>query len=338
MDGIASRTCTLTALTMIIFGVGQLLRPGGSAVVASPKVDANMAKGALLRALSIALPIYAALKVGGFLVAFTMLLAMASGVPTITSGSMPASGQTQFSQKKLTVGFIVTVIVLNYLGLSPSMESRPLIGYVALLCSIFLARPPFSGQTPSSIAVPGLGISGPGIPTPPQKSSSMASPVVSSEESVVIAFAGLLLGITTFIFGSISVGASHALHLSSVAGALAACITYVVPTDIRSPQKLGMAISTGGAALLCAPPLQSGVQVAYLFRCMLSAIGFFVARFDDSHSRLGAHTHTHHSHHDGDASRVSKLIIRYSEPYPLLYSIVKESDSRKIFYFMRYDF
>ncbi|GES59623.1 CDF zinc ion transporter [Aspergillus terreus] len=338
VDGIASRTCALTALTMIIFGIGQMLRTGGSAVVASPKVDVDIAKGALLRALSIALPIYATLKVGGFLVAFTMLLAMASGVPTITQPSMPASGQPQFSQKKLTVGFIVTVIVLNYLGLSASMEPRPLIGYVGLLCSIFLVRPPFSGQTPSSIAVPGLGISGPGISTPQQKSSSMASPVISSEESVVIAFVGLLLGIATFIFGGISVGASHALHLLSVAGAVAACLTYVVPTDIRSPQKLGMAISTGGAALLCAPPLQSGVQVTYLFRCMLSAIGFFVARFDDSHLRFGAHTHTQHSHHDGDASRVSKLIIRYSEPYPLLYSIVKESDSRKIFYFMSLNF
>lgn len=327
LDAIIARTCALTALTMMIFGGGQVLRRGAAAIDTTPKLDSNSAKGALLRVLSIALPIYATLKVGGFLVALTALLAVASGVPTLPQGPASQQGHVRLSQRKLTVGCIVGAILLNYLGLSPSLEPQRTLGYLALFVSIFVLRPPFSGAT-SELSGLGGGIS----------ESEQKAAAGSSTESVLTALSGLLLGIATLIFGSVSIDSSHLLQLLAVAAVFSLSLVFLAPADVRSPQKIGLAVSTGVAALMCAPPSQYGVQVAYLFRCTLAVISFFISRFDDSSLRLNSHSHGHHhGHQHSEASRISKLVIQYSEPYPLLYSIVKESDSRRIFYFMRYD-
>ncbi|KAF9890148.1 putative zinc transporter msc2 [Aspergillus nanangensis] len=335
LDRIALRTCALTALTMVIFGCGQMVRSGDSSATIIPKPNASTFKNALLRILSIALPVYAALKAGGYLVAFTLLLAFASGLPTIMQD--PATdGQARLSQRKPTLALIGAVILLISLGLSPSLEPNCYMGHIALILSILVIRPPFSGIVADT---PGLGVTVTRKMSQPNASNLCALGAISPDESVLITISGLLLGVVTvFLSGSLFFEISQLVQLLLVAGALSLSLTSVAPAHIRSPSKVGLAVSTGGAALLCAPPLQAGVQVAYLFRCTVAVISFFAVRFDDSSMRHAPSHGHHHDHHESDASKLSKLVIRYSEPYPLLYSIVKASDSRRIFYFMVLNF
>jgi zinc transporter 5/7 len=59
---------------------------------------------------------------------------------------------------------------------------------------------------------------------------------------------------------------------------------------------------------------------------------------DHSHHAHAHHDHTSHSHSHGAAekrSRFTRTVLPYTEGWTLLHSILKEKDSRRIFYFMR---
>lgn len=60
---------------------------------------------------------------------------------------------------------------------------------------------------------------------------------------------------------------------------------------------------------------------------------------DHSHHDHAHHDHTSHGHSHGTAekrSRFTRTVLPYTEGWTLLHSILKEKDSRRIFYFMRY--
>ncbi|KAF5857390.1 putative zinc transporter msc2 [Aspergillus alliaceus] len=320
-----------------MLGGGQLLREaqrgGGDSLVASPRVDSKKITSSLVRMGSIGLPIYAALKVGGFLVAFALTLAVASGVPIAVQGNDTQDIKGRLSQKKVTVGVIATVVVLSFLGMNTFWDAEPFLGYVSLLVSAFIISPPFSGSIMDSVYDPGS----------ERKLSRTELSDICSSDSKLTALSGLLLAAGTIVAGGISFRVLDMMYVMAVAGGFATCLMYVAPVNLRSPHKIGLAIATGGAALLCAPPPRDSVYVDYVFRAILAGIAVLTSRFEDRHLRLAtqAHNHHHHPHHahsHDDASNITKLIIRYSEPYPLLYSILKESDSRRIFYFMTLNF
>lgn len=330
-DGIVEKAGILTAAAMLLIGCTQLafVHGGNSSTTARPALNAKSAGMAFVRICAIGLPVYAALKVGGFLVAFVLLLSLASGMPTIVEKTgLSTVTQERFGQKKLTVSLLAAAIGFGFLGLNTASDQHPFLGYVALSISVFILRPPFFGLGQPGAASVGLGF------------TSIEIPSVASGDGVVSIISGIFLTFITVIFArELSFTALDLIYLLAIAGALAATLAYLHPTSIRSPGKFGLAFGAGAAALLCSPPLRDGVFIAYVGRSILAAISFVTARFDDRHLRLTAgsqHHHHHHHHIPSGASRVTKLILHYSEPYPLLYSILQQSDSRRIFYFMTY--
>lgn len=341
LDYTAQRAGFLAAATMVILGSAQVLQiiQRGESTPTMPKIGPNEIRSSLGKVCSIVLPIYASLRVGGFLVAFALLLAIASGLPTvIPGGNTQPGGQGRLLQKKLTVGVISTVVLCSYLGMNTSWDTEPFLGYSALLLSVFVIRPPFTTSASSTSASPsGLGISVPGAADSKTAPASLSR--VSPGEAVLTAGSGIILALASAITSrGVAFHAVDFVYILLTAGAFAASLILLISSNLRSPHKIGLAIGTATAALLCAPPMRDGVYLTYISRGILAALAFPAARFDDKHLRLGAHSHNHHrhSHHGKDASRITNLIIRYSEPYPLLYSILKESDSRRIFYFMTY--
>lgn len=342
LDGIASKACALTASTLVLLGCGQAAREGhGMSMTALPKLSGSVASSAFIRACSIGLPIYAGLEIGGFLVAFALSLALASGVPTISSNSV----QERFGQKKLTVGLLTTVILFTLFGVGASLDEQPFMGYVALLVAVFVIRPPFAVDLPGSASeiTPD--------PLSPRKSSEAGLPSEApSDNALVNVLSGILLALATVAVSGIpSPGGIDLIYFVLTTGAFAVSFLYSSSSGIRSPQKLGHAVGAGAASLFCSPTLQNDLFSIYVARCVISAVSVLAARFDDRHLRLAAHSHNHthhhhhhhhhhhgHSHSHAEPSKVTKIILRFCEPYPLLYSILKESDSRRIFYFMTY--
>ncbi|PTU18001.1 hypothetical protein P175DRAFT_0518437 [Aspergillus ochraceoroseus IBT 24754] len=328
LDHATSHTWNLAAGTLLLYGCGQLVRLSQRAANSSetkmPKLDATTAHVTFTQICSISLPIYATLKVGGFLVAFAMALAVGAGIPTLVR-SQRSKGKLNL--KKLTVILLPAAILFSFLGINSPWDSQPLFGYIALLISVFLLRPPFSAITQSG-SVPGTGLDSSQVPPNTE---------ISYRDSLIAILSGLSALLVSIVAGKLTCDISAAAYLLAVAGSFATCLAYLIPSDLSSPNKIGLAVATGSAAIFCSPPARSDIYIVYIFRGFLAAVCFFAARYDDRHSRLVVHSH-HHDRSRVEASRATKLILQYSEPYPLLYSILKESDSRRIFYFMSLNF
>jgi zinc transporter 5/7 len=326
---------------MVMTGVGQLQwssRAGNKSVVKVPNLKADIAGVALARICSIALPVYAALKVSGFLVALGSLLAAASGLPTVVKGRAAGSAaHEKLVHKKVTVALILTFLVLSFFGLIDS-ESKSIFGYLSLLLSVFVIPPPFAGVDRSDSSRG----SGFGVSASPQSGSSVirnmgSLSVVSPDDGMLTLILGLVLGLLSFVLSGISsLSALDAMYLLSTAGSYATSLLFSNSTNLRSPHKWGLAAGVAAAGFLSSPPVAGDKWAIYVSRCTLAVMSFFAARFDDRQLRLERHPHHHHGHSAAHASRVTKVLLRYSEPYPLLYSILKEKDSRRIFYFMTY--
>ncbi|KAL3447206.1 cation efflux family-domain-containing protein [Aspergillus insuetus] len=339
LDRINSRASALTATTLIIYGCIALIRHGqqvySDSAMKMPNPDLAFAATMLSQILAVGLPIYAALNVGGFLVAFALALAVGSGLPTVVRGHAASSTKVKLSQKYLTAGLLLTAIFLSFFGMNAQWVGNPFFGYGALLASIFVVRPPFAPTSHSS-SVPGHGLGISITKRPNGSSQTLSDSDVPLQDSMISALSGLLLGcLTIIVTRSFSIGLSDVVYLIATAGSLAICLTYLEPSDVRSNRKFGVAVATGSAALFCSPPVGVDIYTVYVTRAALSAASFFASRFDD---RQEGHEHHHHNHSAVESSRATKLILRYSEPYPLLYSILKERDSRRIFYFMSLNF
>ncbi|OQE43169.1 hypothetical protein PENCOP_c003G00814 [Penicillium coprophilum] len=340
---VGQKTCLLTAIILVLFGCGQILRinhqKAGSfrfSSVILPKLNVKSVQASLSQIVSVALPIFAALEIGGFLVAFTLLLATASGVPAIINGSPHI--QEKYGRKILSIALLGVIIILSFLGLNHPWDVSPFIGYAALLGSVFVAPPPFpslrhNGPIPE-----------PGIVAAQSKTSRPSHSVLVTTDAplAVIGGSALALLITFFNRGSLF-SISDFIYLLIPMGIFASSLMFSLPPSLRSPRKTGLAISVGAAAFLCAPHVQDDLLMVYATRGILATAAFFASRKDDNHLHLdtNAHNHTHghsHSHTTSESSRVSKWLLHKSEPYQLLHSILKEKDSRSIFYFMCLNF
>ncbi|KAJ5454831.1 uncharacterized protein N7458_005787 [Penicillium daleae] len=354
LEQVGSKVGLMTAMTLLAFGCGQIVSKnylqGGSLSTTSIKLPVPSAKTAhlaLQQVFSVGLPIYAALKVGGFLVAFALLLASASGLPNLVNIVSQNGPSERYSKKVFTTALLVTVVLLSFVGMNQPWGSSPLMGYTALLTSVFVIPPPF----------PTLRRQGP-IPEPGLVAESMAqqskasdagqSSVIIPTDAPLALITGASLAGLTVIFGrGLPFSTSELIYLLPAAVSFATSLMIWFPSGLRSPDKVGLAVCTATAALLCSPHIKDDFLFVYAARGILAGVSFFAARMDDSQLRLDAHSHTHarthhhhgHSSHGGtETLRVTKWLIHRSEDYPLLHSILKERDSRSIFYFMCLNF
>lgn len=337
-------------MVLLTFGCGQIVRKnhlqgGGSMADSSIKLPAaslKTAQSALQQVFSVGLPIYAALKVGGFLVAFALLLATASGLPNVVNTTFQSAPSERYSKKIFTIALLVAVVLLSFFGMNQPWGSSPLMGYVALLASVLVLPPPF----------PMLRRQGP-IPEPGLVAESMAqskaadngqsSVVVTMDTSLALITGASLAGLTLLFSRGLPLSSWELIYLLPTAVSFAMSLMIWFPSGLRSSDKVGLAVSTAAAALLSSTHIKDDHLFIYAARGILATVSFFAARMDDSHLRLDAHTHTHgHNHHhhghnshdSTETTRVTKWLLYRSEKYPLLHSILKEKDSRSIFYFM----
>jgi zinc transporter 5/7 len=256
----------------------------------------------------------------------------------------PSGPSERYSKKQFTIALLVTAVFLSFLGMNQPWHSSPLMGYAALLASVFVLPPPF----------PMLRRQGP-IPEPGLVAESMAqqskasdagqSPVIITTDAPLALISGAsLAGLTLIAYRGSPFSTAELIYILPAAVSFAISLMIWFPSGLRSADKVGLAVSTAAVALLCSPHIKDDFLFIYAARVILAGISFFAARMDDSQLRLEAHSHTHaHNHHHGHSShvstettRVTKWLLHRSEDYPLLHSILKEKDSRSIFYFMWY--
>ncbi|CAG8411966.1 unnamed protein product [Penicillium salamii] len=333
---INQKASLLTAITLIIFGSGQILRSraSGNSSIQLPAVSARNVQALITQIISVGLPILAALKIGGFLVAFALLLATASGVPAALEKD--PRHKERYSRKILSIALIAVAVISSILILNNPWGSSPIVGYIALLVSTFVFPPPFpSLRSKGPIPEPGL--------VAPKAHDHYSSVVVTTNAPLAVISGVFLALLTVLLNQGLVFGSSDLIFIGIPTSLFAASLVSSRPESLRSPAKSGLAISAGTAALLCAPHSQDDLLVVYSTRAMFTMAAFFASRRDDSHLHVDAHAHNHshghsHSHATSEATGISKWLLHKSESYPLLHSILKEKDSRSIFYFMCLNF
>ncbi|KAL1985446.1 hypothetical protein VTN96DRAFT_7889 [Rasamsonia emersonii] len=351
VDAVWWRTMVMVSATMLLIGSWSLLRRrrAGQALPDMSSLDLSWAAGqtALTRIVSLGLPIYAAMIIGAPMVALAFTLTFAVGLPTIfdRSGKMGAARE-RLGHKKASLLVLSTFIVLNVLGYDTPVDTKPLRGYIALFASIFLLRPPFSSArdavpVASQPKIDSLAkvANGAAFLVNQQTSAVSTCPLVASVEDIQLTLvSGALLAALTVLLSPFS-GALYAFEATDFISTLitAACFTVSLmlssPSSLHTRQKLGHVAASVLVIAFSALPHFESSRVLCLTWIAVAVLSYFAATFDDA--KRG---HASHGHSEAELSAVTKFLLRHGESYPLIHSILKEDDSRRIFYFMSLNF
>ncbi|EME42591.1 hypothetical protein DOTSEDRAFT_89947, partial [Dothistroma septosporum NZE10] len=349
--------CTLTSGALLLVGI--LAKTRSSERMLDRRKDkqeitqnfsASVAPSALqkmaVRALSIGLPFYASIQLGGLRTGLILLVAAASGLIGADAALIPSLHDWKriLTPRIGSILVILLAIALDFASITFTASSIDLLlGYLALACSITLVQPPLPTLRPTSSSPPTTSRS-------PWSQSTAASPLVSSVADVNTTLAGgIIMSLLTIII-SLVLSTAPPITLTAVAfstlslGSSAAAILFAQPTTLRSPVKAGLGLGCfviATCAFLFSPSLWPGT----IFNGALAGLSYFGVLYDtasmtahhnhDEHVHEHAHNaHTHHHHPaEGKYSWLTKRLLQECEPGSLMYGILSEKDSRRIAYF-----
>ncbi|KAF2495139.1 cation efflux protein [Lophium mytilinum] len=362
--------CTLSSTTLILVGIVSKLRSladpldrrkgslGGSDGPGKSQ-DHFWSPAGLRRLggriLSVLLPFYGAMHLGGVKVAIVLLAVAATGIGSFDTRPMKHSfldsWKRTFRTRKLTCGVLLLGLVADVLDASVS-SSTSLLGYLALVLSVLTIPPPFPTTGWSLLTkfkgAPTSSTSGAGAPSAPRLSlAKPVSPLVSSvEDTHLTLLAGLILSGMTMI-SAIALSAAPSISLSamtfstlSVASATA-LVFLSIPSSLRTQRKPGVAL---GFILIAAfGYLQSSgiwrstpriaVFCTLCYAAVTSDTSASVIPHDAGHHQDHDHKHQHNHPLHGNHSRITGLLLRKCTPGSILHSVLMERDSRRIAYF-----
>lgn len=350
--------CQLASGTLLLVGILAKLRASertmdrrkdsGPSRHAHIALDLSTLQALVLRTMSVGLPFYAAMKLGGMRTGLILLVSIAANLTCLDNALRPSISQwiQQAKNKKLTLGAILLSAISDFAGFTIHTSfSDLLLGYMALAVTVVYLNPPLPTANTSSSSSARVGSSGAS-----RSLSWNASSLTCSKGDVNLTLvAGGLLSLIT-IGASVLLGRSPSLvptsiglSTLSIASATAANV-LAQPTALRSSAKAGLGLGcllTASCAFLFSPSLWPGT----ICNGGLSALAFAGVMFDtlaassqDDHNH--DHTHNvkthHHNHDDTQYSPFTRLVLSKCEPGSLVHSIIIEKDSRRICYFTWY--
>ena len=367
-------TCAITSVVLMLMGLGgrylnttappDRRKESNSTAVEKTglnQVTLSTARTVLGRILSVALPLYAAAKLGANRVTLIMLVTLATGLITIDGKGANLTNSKNFKRlllnQRWTLASILLQIGSDFMGLTyQSAMSSAWMGYIALGVSILALPPPFPSSKPKTCAATSVN-----SPSRSADSAVLARPdtlkptditlsplICTSEDTKLTLVAGGLLAILSIIILSISKTSAGALRSTPLAwlflSACATVLSYTIaqPQSIRHSKGLGLVLGSLLCALLSFEfHHDSWISIAY--QGVFISISFAATKqdtqslfFDSSRSRNNDHGHHHpHAAHHDHPSRFSEALLCLFQQWPLLHSILAEKDSRRIFYFMR---
>lgn len=336
------------------------------------KIDKGMAAGVrriIERSVGVGLPFYATMKLGSDRVALVILVALAADMTNVEDEKTDLISSKGWKRllihRRWTLISISLQMFGDFMGLSAFCSAWDLlVGYTALLVSIFFISPPFPSlkvkASPTSTFTTASPASTPKLlatqweasPSPKTGPDSYraTSPLVCTTEDINLTLAaGTALGVLTCVIFLISRPGAGAMSFVNLGlGFLSVCaaaLSYqlVQPHAMRKNSGIGLLLgSVTSWGLMTIFRTETWRYIAYQGVCI--GVTFGAAKLDTIQSLSISHTqhHTHHRSHHTDCndtnhpmpSRISRFLLDSSQKWPLLHSILVEKDSRRIFYFM----
>ncbi len=369
--------CVITSAVLLLMGLGgRFLRnadaPGRrkmsyphNADVEKPqlnRITLSNARRIIGRILSVALPFYAAAKLGANRVALIMLVALATEMMAIDGKGTDLTSIRNLKRLVLSQRWSLASVLLQIgcdsVGLTnQSAIGSAWMGYIALGVSILALPPPFPSSKPRASAVTSISpqsrSAGSAVLAKPElvkPTDITLSPLICTiEDTNLTLVAGGLLGVFSIIFFFISQASAGALHPTALAWLFLSASTTVLSYAIAQPQSIrhGNGFGLIFGALLCALlsiALQHDSWTSLAYQGVFISISFAATKQDTqslfskpAHLRHSSHSQ-HHDHsvtaHHDHPSRFSEALLRLFQHWPLFHSILAEKDSRRIFYFM----
>nr|POF13456.1 hypothetical protein CFP56_02479 [Quercus suber] len=319
----------------------------------------SFARSAAVRALSLGLPFYAAMQLGGLRVGLVLLMSIAANLTCadLPLGKVSNDVKKELASRGISVAIFVVSMVLDLSGWTFHASFTDVaLGYLALACSIILLHPPLPAV---AIATTSRATSRPATAlavTSPWNSSATSPLVSSSRDQDITLLAGVVMSLVTLgmsiLWSSRIFELGPAMVLSILAVlTMSGAILFSTPSSIRSKHKTGMAMAcllSASVAFLFSPELWPGT----IFNGGLSALSFIGVLYDtngvelprshDEHAHehsIDHHTHNDHQHqheHVESYSAFTKFMIGFCRPGSLAHGILCEKDSRRIAYFTTY--
>ncbi|ORX94755.1 cation efflux family-domain-containing protein [Clohesyomyces aquaticus] len=356
--------CTLTSATLLLVGIIAKIRPidqpldrrkslGGSDSSGNPlnmlgnfdslgRVCSNI--------LSVLLPFYAAMQLGGAITALVLMTAITAGLGALDhkpgKHTLWDSWKRTFRTRKATCGILGLAAVFYACEFSDVTS-----GYIALAASVLLVPPPLPAAGWSLMmglkgSTNSWGVQEVARLSLPKPSSSLTA---SPEDALLSITAGTFLTIFTILF-SIVFSVSPTIDLSAIfystvsVASATALIFLSIPSALRSPNKVGLA---AGSLLTTAFGLfvSTNTYLVASYLPLFSLLSFGAVLFDTrtpvphahshGHSHAGhKHSHAPHDHHlHGNHSRLSAFLIGLCTPGSITHTVLIEKDSRRIAYF-----
>ncbi|KAK6430314.1 putative zinc transporter msc2 [Oleoguttula sp. CCFEE 5521] len=340
--------CTLASGSLILVGLLGKIR--ASERVLDRRKDAppiprrtgglpsGLAQLVVRSAMSVSLPFYGAMKLGGARIGLILLAAIASDWTCVDGAQRQTLHEWSrtLNAKKATVSAVISCALIDLTTSQRVASHDVLLGYLTLAVAIAVLPSP----------LPSLASSAP-MPKSGGRLLAVSSLIRGPGPTNVTVIAGLMMSVITIglslvLSRSPSIS-PPAIVLSTLAiAAMAAATIFVQPSAMRTQLKLPIAL---GCALVALAALMFPTSSWYMTilntavpLVVFAAISFDTSRANDTHAHDHAHnTHAHsHSHKaipSGDYSIFTKLAIARCTPGGLMHGILLEKDSRRIAYF-----
>ena len=362
--------CSLTAATLVLVGfVGEIRGPGQSKSNSRVGINASSERFVSIdsmrrlatRILSVGLPFYAVSKLGGERTAIVFLVALAAELttrnPYVEERTRHGGWTKLILARKWTAMALILQCFCDLLNLTNNLPPLQTVsGYLALGVSILLLPWPYPSST-SKVAT----INSPMVnqslnpinaatlsqdPSTAQVSelSSASSPMISTSRDTDLTVAsGVLATVISFIVFVFSSQQTQTLTLKLLLGgsivSIASCLSllFANPKTILLHKKSSLGIGLG-FSIVVQELIDSHPLLPILFQTSL-AVFSWLSVYLDSKSQVSRHGHIHHASHSHSAeerhSKITSMLLHFSEDWTLLHSILLEKDSRRILYFMR---
>lgn len=376
-------TFAITAATLIMTGlVGKFggvsvalhpkLSPGSSnkpGSWSSKRVLSNSHK--ITKTLScVALPLYAALSLGGVRVALVLLLAISARIMTLEDKGTALTdikGWKQlFRYRRWTLVSILVQALFDCVSqINPLGYATLAAGYLALTISVVALPPPFpsiirdisshedTNKPASASVVLSSGFETPSAPEVSSLKHSTVSPLLCTPDAVSITLqAGVISAMLCFLAFLRSDLGAGAFSIKTVVWFLLTTFTTSTCLLIAQPQSLqenkGIGLFVGALTSSLASYLfRDGIWRLLACQGVLISLSFLATQIDtptffatsaksSQQYNPSHHRATSHVGHSDDHSRCTRYLLETFQHRPLLHSILVEKDSRRIFYFMWY--
>ena len=306
-----------------------------------------------LRVLSLGLPFYASMQLGGVRSALVLLLAISTKSTEWLSLGQDQSYLKQFlsgvTTWKFSIIWLLAVIGFDVLGVSTKglPHGNALSGCIALAASILVLPLPLPGakRIAGFSATSNQRLAMPASPTPPTTPRSIGPAMVSQLlSSVEEANTTLLAGIISSTFTLLAFAFTHsALHLplSSYVFLLLACASaaglflFSQPLLLNTHGKFGVLAGCAMTAMfggLChsdsfSIPIIYSVWSAFAYVAILldGLTASKLLQLNGSNNNNAADPHKH--------SPVTKFLLSLVTPGSVAHDILSDKDSRRIAYF-----